>query len=157
MEQFVFRRAKIEDANKLAELAYELNLYHGENIKPTAEKFIKDWKYFEAFVIETHGQIIAFTIGYLTYQFHTAILRFEIQNLHVQEEFRGLGVASMLFKNLILAKHKEGVRKFSLGVQVENKIARSFYEKFGFDERPQNQVRYVFGGKKLEEFIKNET
>lgn len=156
MSKFTFRKADIKDAIELAELAYELNLFHGDDIKPEPEQFIKDWDRFEAFVVTADEVIIGFASGYDTYQFHTGTVRFEIQNLHVKEEFRGQGVAKKLFRNLILLKHKEGVRKFSLGVQSENKIARAFYESFGFEQRPHNNLRYAFGDEKLKKFIRDE-
>ena len=153
MDNFIFRKAEKKDVKQLAELAHGLNLHHDEDMTPDSQQFIKDWDHFEAYVIEKDNKLIAFLAGYNIYQFHSATLKFEIQNLFVNKDFRKYGVAKKLFDNVIALKEKNGTKGFSLTVWKDNETAIRFYEKSGFENKPYTSERYILKDKNLEKFI----
>lgn len=146
------RKAKIEDAEALSDLAHELNLFHDNDTKPSAEKFREDWQHIDAYIAEENGSPVGFLSGYNNYQFHNATLRFEIQNLYVKESYRRHGVAKKLCANVIKEKQALGVEKFSLGVDENNSEAINFYESMGFKKGPQSNLRYALSGDELKIF-----
>lgn len=137
-----FRSAEQKDAHILAELVYELNKFHNDDIRIDSKKFIEDWHFFEAYVVEDNDQILGFVAGYNTYRFHTATKRFEVQNLYVIENAREKGVAQFLFNELIALKAQQGIKVICLNVLPENMQAKRFYEKQGFVLKPKNFDRY---------------
>jgi ribosomal protein S18 acetylase RimI-like enzyme len=149
----LFRKARPEDAEQLAEMAYELNLFHGEDIRISPDVIRRDWPHIEAYVVEQDGALAGFLSGFDNYQFHTATLRFEIQNLHVREKARRKGIGRILMQGVIKEKYRAGIRKFSLGVMAHNQQARMFYESMGFAQRPVDNLRYVLTGESLEKII----
>ncbi|MFZ4762868.1 MAG: GNAT family N-acetyltransferase [Alphaproteobacteria bacterium] len=152
-KNFIFRKADITDAEKLVGLCHELNLYHGVNEKPDCKKLTQYWDYFSVFVVATEEEIVGFLSGYESFQFHLAILGFELQNLYVKENYRKMGVGKMLMQKVIAIKYHEGVERFALGAQLDNHAAREFYQNLGFHERAQDHARYVLTGDKLKKFV----
>ena len=59
---------------------------------------------------------------------------YEIQNLHVDEDYRRQGAAKALLTHILEVKRAQGVRKFALSVSSKNEKARAFYKAFGFKE-----------------------
>lgn len=153
---YIFRRATPADAAQIAVLVAELNAFHGDDFNPQAEAYVSDWAHFEVYVAEhlSTGNLVGFLAGYRTYQFHSCIKRFEINNLHVTENHRRKGVAQKLFELVIHKYTEEGVQKFSLGVEKVNKGAQQFYEAMFFEQRPDNAFRYSLSGGNLERFLK---
>ena len=77
-----------------------------------------------------------------------------IQELFVDPFFQGQGIGSILIKDCIQQAKEHNVRKIILWVLEENKPARSFYEKYGFQ---YNGVQRLEAGTtvKLLEYVLN--
>jgi len=136
MADMHIRKATPEDADQLADLAHELNLFHQDDTRPAPELLRKHQANYEAFVAESvNGKLAGYAAGYNTFQFHTATPGFEIQNMAVAAKFRRKGVGRGLIQRLITEKYNLGVRKFTLGVDNDNVSARAFYKAMGFTER----------------------
>lgn len=155
MNNFKFRKAITDDADQLAELSHQLNLFHKDKTKPAANYLHKEWDYFDAYVVETDGEILGFLGGCNLYLFHMGNTRFDIHSLYVKDSARRKGIGRMLFENTILEKYKEGIRKFSVEVSSGNTAAQKFYASLDFQEMPPNDLRYVLGYEKLDQFIKH--
>ena len=137
------RPATYDDIPAMAELVYQLNQFHNEEVKPTPQDYHDNWEGFNAYVAEDdNGDLIGFLSGYDCYQFHTAIKRFEIQNLFVAEQARRQGVAKKLIDDVIARKRKQGVTQFTLGVLEFNKDAIKFYEAYGLEQSTTPARRY---------------
>lgn len=135
MRALTVRKAHKGDIEALAALGTALNAYHDDATQLSAEALEADWDWIEAFVVETdEPRIIGFASGFNTYQFHTTKRGYEIQNLHVDEDYRRQGAAKALLEHILEVKRAQGVRKFTLGVLKQNEKARAFYKAFGFTE-----------------------
>lgn len=77
-------------------------------------------------VAKTDGKVV----GYLCA--NVILDEGHILNLAVHPEFRGLGVASSLIREMVGIMRERDCRSVFLEVRVSNKEARSMYEKFGF-------------------------
>lgn len=71
-------------------------------------------------------------IGYL--EFSLIYDRMEIDNFYVLDEYRNKGVGTKLLDYLVKVANNYKVINITLEVRVSNKIARSLYKKFGFNE-----------------------
>ena len=152
-KNFIFRRADKNDAEELVVLSHELNLYHGSNEIPDCKKLTQYWNRFSVFVVTVEEEIVGYLSGYESFQFHSATLGFEVQNLYVKENYRKMGIGKLLMQKVIAIKYHEGVERFALGAQLDNHIAREFYMNLGFSEREQDHARYFLTGDSLKEFM----
>lgn len=55
-----------------------------------------------------------------------------VNNVVIDEKYRGLGLGKKLMQEVISEGHKAGVTEFTLEVRVSNKTAISLYEALGF-------------------------
>ena len=55
-----------------------------------------------------------------------------IDNVVVGRQFRGMGIAQQLLRELLQAGEAEGIEAFTLEVRISNAAAIHIYEKFGF-------------------------
>ena len=55
-----------------------------------------------------------------------------IDNVVVGRQFRGMGIAQQLLRELLQAGEAEGIEAFTLEVRFSNAAAIHIYEKFGF-------------------------
>ena len=60
--------------------------------------------------------------------------RMEIDNIFVDETYRGKGIGNKLMSYLVSMAISERVENITLEVRVSNIIARNLYKKFGFRE-----------------------
>lgn len=60
--------------------------------------------------------------------------RMEIDNIHVNEEYRNQGIGTKLMAHLVSLAIEYRVENITLEVRVSNEIARNLYKKFGFRE-----------------------
>ena len=61
---------------------------------------------------------------------------------HVCQEYRGLGIGTLLLKQLLQAERLAGYSKISLSVQKSN-YAVKMYEKVGFTVADENNEEYI--------------
>ena len=71
-------------------------------------------------------------VGYLEYSL--IYDRMEIDNILVNEEYRGQGIGTKLMEYLVNLAIKNKVINITLEVRVSNKVARILYKKFDFRE-----------------------
>ena len=72
------------------------------------------------------------TIGTLKYSL--IYDRIEIDNIEVDEAYRGKGIGTKLMSYLISLAIEKKVINITLEVRISNEIARNLYKKFGFKE-----------------------
>ena len=60
--------------------------------------------------------------------------RIELDNILVEEAYRGKGTGNKLMSYLVSEAIKERVVNITLEVRISNEIARNLYKKFGFRE-----------------------
>ena len=72
------------------------------------------------------------SVGYLEYSL--IYDRMEIDNIMVNEDYRGQGIGSMLMAYLIDLAINSQVKNITLEVRVSNHVAINLYNKFGFKE-----------------------
>lgn len=72
------------------------------------------------------------SIAYLEYSL--IYDRMEIDNIHVNEEYRNQGIGTKLMAHLVSLAIEYRVENITLEVRVSNEIARNLYKKFGFRE-----------------------
>ncbi len=155
MSEIHIRKATEADAEQLADLAHELNLFHQDDTRPDPALLSEHHDRFEAYVAESlDGTLVGYVAGYTTFQFHTATPGFEIQNISVKEKRRRVGIGRMLMEAVIWEKYRAGIRKFTLGVENEKLAARAFYQSLGFVERDfGNSKRCYLRDDDLERFM----
>ena len=71
-------------------------------------------------------------IGFLKYQL--IYDRMEIDELFVEEEYRGQGIGNKLMSYLVVVAINNRAVNITLEVRKSNDIARNLYNKFGFRE-----------------------
>ena len=75
---------------------------------------------------------IEFRWGFLEYMLVNDYA--EITNIEVNEIVRGEGRGSTLMETFLIMMDRRGVKEITLEVRVDNLIAISLYEKFGFEQ-----------------------
>ena len=139
--EFSLRKAERKDCIKILELVRELALFEKapEQVTVTQEHFEESgfgsnpvwWGY----VAEHEGNIVAAAIYYVRYSTWKG-QRMYLEDIIVNEAYRGKGIGSMLFEKLI----EEAKEKNFTGMMWQaldwNTPALDFYKKFGatFDE-----------------------
>ena len=72
------------------------------------------------------------SVGYVEYSL--IYDRIEIDNILVNEEYRGNGIGTKLMAHLVSLAIEARVENITLEVRISNEIARNLYKKFGFRE-----------------------
>ncbi|PAW94163.1 GNAT family N-acetyltransferase [Mucilaginibacter sp. MD40] len=137
-DHFYIRIATKADCPRLMELIRELALFERapEQVTVTLEEFEEAgfgkkpvWK---AFVVETHGVVVAFALYYVRYSTWKGS-RLYLEDLIVTEEFRGKGIGKMLFDRLFQEVRELGFSGMVWQVLDWNEPAINFYKKYGAD------------------------
>ena len=71
-------------------------------------------------------------IGYVKYL--VMYDKMEIENIFVEENYRGKGLGTKLMSYLISKAIEKQVVNVTLEVRISNEVARNLYKKFGFRE-----------------------
>lgn len=154
MNGVIFREATENDAERLAELALQLNLFHDDKTVTHTKDYINQWEFLDAFVIVQSDVIIGYAAGYPTFHFDCALRGYDIQSVCIDEKYRGAGHAKFLLQNLIKLKHAQGIKRFSLSYHEWNKGAQKCYASVGFKERASNQnSKAILMGDDLENML----
>ncbi|MFZ4714735.1 MAG: GNAT family N-acetyltransferase [Bacteriovoracaceae bacterium] len=93
----------------------------------------------EIFLLEDENETIGYVILCYTYslEFH-GIYGF-LDEIYLKENFRGLGIGSLVMEELVLHAKKRGCTHLRLEVETENSQAIHFYTKRGF----HSHARYL--------------
>ena len=145
MSNIIIRKAKLEDANQIANVL--LDFYNMENVDEARSAFLaevsKDYKYILA--IE-NGMIV----GLVTWVIHGLPKHglFELDRICVLSKSRGKGVGKILVDSLIdnarkwYKKNNSQIRKLYLLTHEDNILAQDFYEKVGFHHESTLENHY---------------
>lgn len=139
--EFSIRKAERKDCSRIMELVRELALFEKapEQVTVTQQHFEEsgfgDNPVWWGFVAEHEGNIVAAAIYYIRYSTWKG-QRMYLEDIIVNEAYRGKGIGTMLFEKLI----EEAKEKKFTGMMWQaldwNTPALDFYKKFGasFDE-----------------------
>ncbi|MCD7971019.1 MAG: GNAT family N-acetyltransferase [Alistipes sp.] len=136
METITIRRAGYEDCPRLLELVRELALYEKapEKVTVTLDEFsyagFGEGKVWDAMVAETDGRIIGFALWYIRFSTWRG-KRIYLEDLYVEQQYRGKSVGRKLFDALIAETRKQGIRGMVWQALDWNRPALEFYSKYG--------------------------
>lgn len=148
----IIRNAKLEDADGIANvLVQSYNIDDIEEGKDTFKKEAK--KEYNYIVAEDNGKVIGLT----TWQMHGLPKHqlAELDRIAVLPEYRGKGVARLLFKKLLEEANKayrdagSKLRKLYLLTHASNARAQAFYKKLGFSHESTLKNHYYDGEDEL--------
>lgn len=136
MKDIIIRRAEKEDANEILNFVKKLALFEKapEEVSATLEDYYENGfnnhPLFECNLIYFKNQLAGFSLWY--YRFSTwKGKRFYLEDLYINEEFRGFGLGKILLEECI----QEAKRKKCTGMMWQvldwNKPAINFYQKYG--------------------------
>lgn len=139
MQHFNIRPAIEEDFAGIIKLIKALAVFQGkpEKMLNTLELMKEEQQYFECLIAENKAKEI---IGIAVYSFvyHTWVGKsIYLDDLYVNEAYRGKKIGSQLLKNLFAIAKKENCKKVRWLVSNWNTPAIEFYKTFGvkfFDE-----------------------
>jgi ribosomal protein S18 acetylase RimI-like enzyme len=132
---FHIRQARPEDAPRLMELIRELAAFERQPdaVTVTLEDFIADGfgpqAVWEAIVAETDGEIIGMSLFYIRYSTWKG-KRLYLEDLIVQETYRGLGVGKSLFEETLKICKERGYSGMVWQALDWNEPALAFYRKY---------------------------
>lgn len=88
-----------------------------------------------AFVARGHDGIVGFvTVGIDEGPYQQDVRRGIVENVYVEDEYRGRGIGSALIERGERALAERGADVVTLEVLVANDDARRFYERLGYDD-----------------------
>ena len=86
-------------------------------------------------VCEMDGELAGFIeLAPKKLPYETAAPAFELRRLYLRSNAHGRGIADELMKWALAEAARRGARELVLSVYVDNHRARSFYQRYGFEE-----------------------
>lgn len=143
--QFEVRKAGLKDLPSILAMSLKLFEYERQwgkmfNMKWTYSKAGKS--YFQSRI--KAGEVLvanvdAKPVGYLAchafkYPFRSVNPLFELENMYVEEAFRGKGLGEKLVASFKLLAKERGAKRIQVGSIFQNAGAIMFYKKMGFME-----------------------
>lgn len=68
----------------------------------------------------------------------------KVINIHVFEEFRGLGIANMLYENAFRDLKSMGIKRLDASLNINNNSSLKLHQKSGFSEVGKTESKYYF-------------
>lgn len=135
--QLTFRRMTADDAEAIAEL--ELKCFA---MPWSREDFWREARneLAEYIVGDLNGRIVAYAGAWVSFN------QADVMNVAVDPEFRGQGLGTLLFGELIRAVKKRGATMITLEVRPSNKAAIKLYENFGLRSVGRRRGYYLDNG-----------
>jgi len=127
------RLAEEADFERLIELIGEFAEFehHPEAMLNSVERMKREQEYFSCFVAETvNRKIVGYAAWFFAYYTWTGKALY-IDDLYVQEEFRGMGIGKMLMNQVIEFAAGTGCHKIRWQVSDWNRKARDMYHSMG--------------------------
>lgn len=132
---FIIRRAKKEDCKAMMELIHELAAYEKapEEVTVDFDHFVKsgfsEKPVWWAFVAEAGGQVVGFALYYIRYSTWKG-QRMYLEDILVNEAWRGKGIGKLLFNELIKETKQKKLSGMVWQVLEWNDPAINFYKKY---------------------------
>lgn len=124
-----------EEKDVEAILNLQTQIYRSENIAPNAQEVLKDQLQDDScdvLVAEDNGEIIATAAIYYIQVASRGKPYALLEGLVVDQEKRGKGAGTELFKKCIEVAHEKGCYKMLFTSGFDREDAHKFYEKLGF-------------------------
>ena len=147
------RHAKKQDIPTLADFSHKLNETQTDAHRPDEKALLNNWDRFSAYLIFDDDLGIGYCMGCKIFHPHMGYIRFEIQAIFIDPNYRSQGLGEKLMRYAIHDQAQKGVKWFSLQALIKNEKASAFYESLGFEKRPNNFNRYYLWQDKLDKFL----
>lgn len=137
LNQLSFRAMTSDDARAVAEL--ELKIFA---MPWSREDFFREMRneLAEYVVGELDGRIVAYAGAWVSFD------QAEVMHVAVDSEFRGQGIGTILFGELIKAVKSRGAKSITLEVRPSNIPAIKLYESFGLKSVGRRKGYYLDNG-----------
>ena len=134
--QLTFRKMTMDDVETVATIEFE-----SFSLPWTLEDFWYETirKDSISIVAELDGQIVAYACVWISFD------EADVANIAVDEKFRGLGIGTKLFAEIIRQVKLRGVNAITLEVRVSNTTAIKLYENFGLKSVGRRKGYYEDG------------
>ncbi len=90
--------------------------------------------FYASYVYESNGKITGFISVVFYRTFFHRVGTAQVNELVVDEHFRGQGIGQVLMQTVELEARKRKMDELEVGTEKENLSAQQFYRKYGFDE-----------------------
>lgn len=156
MDGITIRDARITDYPAIAALHLESDLFHHEHLPYIYERTSESHRS-EAYVAEQieeessvflvaerAGRVVGFSYGYRENKgrlpFHRKRTFLVLDNVVVQQEFRGKGIGKILLEDTLARARDLGYDDVMLNVYCFNAAAIALYESVGFEPIAQDMI-----------------
>lgn len=135
IKMITIRKAKIEDAESIYNLIYELAIYEKapHEVTNTIEKIKEDGfgahPIFSCIVAEVEAQIVGISLYYIRYSTWKGKTVY-LEDIIVTEKMRGKGIGNLLFEATKDETKKLGLKRMVWQVLDWNEPAIHFYKKY---------------------------
>ena len=117
-----------------------------ENYEVTFNELMRSSDYLTCYIFEQEGKPCGFALLSKTFSQEAGGVSVTIEEIYIDEEYRGRGMATQFFEYL---KSKEGIARLRIEVESDNEGAKRLYERMGFELLPYLQM--VIDGWKIKE------
>ena len=114
-----------------------------KNYEITFNEMLRSDAYLKGYMFEEDGVPCGFALLSKTFSQEAGGVSVTIEEIYIDEECRGMGMATEFFDYL---KSKEGIARLRLEVESDNEGAKRLYERMGFELLPYLQM--VIDGRK---------
>lgn len=146
MNDFTIRPAQITDTASIFALIQELAHYEKlthqvtGNPQALADHLFGTPTYAEAIVAESQGQLIGFALFFKNYSTFLTKPGLYLEDLYVQEAYRGQGTGKALLKAVAQIANDRGYGRLEWSVLDWNETAIAFYKKMGAEVLPDWRI-----------------
>ena len=146
MNNYSIRPAQCEDAIAIFALIQELAAYEKltHQVTGTAEALSEhlfgNTACAEAIVVEHQNQLIGFALFFKNYSSFLTKPGLYLEDLYVQEAYRGQGIGKALLKAVAQIAYERGYGRLEWSVLDWNETAIAFYKKMGADVLPDWRI-----------------
>ena len=108
-----------------------------ENYEVTFNELMRSSDYLKCYIFEQEGKPCSFALLSKTFSQEAGGVSVTIEEIYIDEEYRGRGMATQFFEYL---KSKEGIARLRIEVESDNEGAKRLYERMGFELLPYLQM-----------------
>jgi ribosomal protein S18 acetylase RimI-like enzyme len=119
------------DFISVANLAHQLAEYHHEDQRPDPRKLKADTDWYSSRLISINGVDAGFVGWHKLYACQSAERGIELQNIFVDQKYRGHNLGFQLVLEVIRDALKLKCAEIKIGLRKENTVALEFYKKLG--------------------------